>query len=252
MTYITPDDRVHTWTNFLKNYKPPTVAEVSMASEATRWQIPVLSIILLVILALAFHRFRVRLRHRHPVRLYVAIMTLLSVSAVMAYPYAQVTVSRPAVFIANMSNDEALDTLQSLLKNVYRAFDFREEEDVYDKLALSVSGDLLADIYLQNRKSFAVKKAGGAQAKVKDVEILEVDAKRLEDKRLAYAIKAKWTASGKVGHWGHIHLRKNYYDAVVTIEGIKGRWKITGLELLEEKRIDPNNPVPGSASPSAK
>ena len=43
--------------------------------------------------------------------------------------------------------------LNSLLKKVYRSIDFREEEDVYDRLEVSVSGDLLADIYLQNRKA---------------------------------------------------------------------------------------------------
>ena len=43
---------------------------------------------------------------------------------------------------------------------------------------------------------------------------------------------------GSVGHWGHIHIRKNEYEANVTVEPVQGAWKITGLELLEEKRID--------------
>lgn len=34
-------------------------------------------------------------------------------------------------------------------------------------------------------------------------------------------------------------LRKNQYDAIITVEPVDGAWKITGLELLEEKRIDP-------------
>jgi hypothetical protein len=42
-----------------------------------------------------------------------------------------------------------------------------------------------------------------------------------------------------VGHWGHIHTRQNRYEAVVTIEPVEGAWRITGLELLEEERIDP-------------
>ncbi len=37
---------------------------------------------------------------------------------------------------------------------------------ITDVSALSVSGDLLASIYLQNRKSFAVQKAGGAPASI--------------------------------------------------------------------------------------
>ena len=44
---------------------------------------------------------------------------------------------------------------------------------------------------------------------------------------------------GTVGHWGHVHTRKNLYDAIVTVEAVEGNWKITNLELLEEKRVDP-------------
>jgi hypothetical protein len=135
-----------------------------------------------------------------------------------------------------------------LLKNVYRAFDFREEEDVYDKLALSISGDLLTDIYLQNRKSFAIQKACGAQAKIKQVDILGASAERLHDGVLGYSIKGRWTALGSVGHWGHIHMRRNFYDAIIRIEAVDGSWKITDLELLEEKRIDPNDQLPGSGT----
>ena len=51
-----------------------------------------------------------------------------------------------------------------------------------------------------------------------------------------------------MGHWGHIHMRRNLYDAIVRIEAVNGSWKITDLELLEEKRIDPNAQLPGSGS----
>ena len=129
--------------------------------------------------------------------------------------------------------------MHSLLKNVYRSFDFRDESDVYDKLALSVQGNLLEEIYLQNRKSFAVQKAGGAQARVKEIEVIEAVAEPLDEEGKGFGLKAKWTAQGSVGHWGHVHVRRNRYRAIVTIGAIDGSWKITGLELLEEERIDP-------------
>jgi len=44
---------------------------------------------------------------------------------------------------------------------------------------------------------------------------------------------------GSVGHWGHIHTRKNQYHAIIIVEPVDGAWKIVGLELLDEKRIDP-------------
>ena len=56
--------------------------------------------------------------------------------------------------------------------------DFREEEDVYDKLAISVSGDLLTDIYLQSRKSLQIEQAGGAATtgtqRVMDIETQQI------------------------------------------------------------------------------
>ncbi|MEJ2160069.1 MAG: hypothetical protein P8X53_06250 [Chromatiales bacterium] len=68
------------------------------------------------------------------------------------------------------------------------------------------------------------------------------------DRSLAYAIKGNWTAQGTVGHWGHVHTRRNRYDAVVTVEAIDGAWKITGLDVLEEQRLDPDTGSTGTAS----
>jgi hypothetical protein len=84
-----------------------------------------------------------------------------------------------------------------------------------------------------------VTQAGGARARVKEVEILDVDVNNLDNSPLGLLFHAKWTAMGSVGHWGHIHIRKNHYDANISVEPVDGAWKITGLELLEEKRIDP-------------
>ena len=37
---------------------------------------------------------------------------------------------------------------------------------------------------------------------------------------------------------GHVHIRKNLYKAILKVEAKDKVWKITGLELLDEKRID--------------
>jgi len=129
--------------------------------------------------------------------------------------------------------------LESLLKNIYRSFDFREEDDVYDRLTTSVSGDLLSKVYLQNRKSLVVTQAGGARARVSEINILDVQVSPSGGSPMGLAFHATWTAQGTVGHWGHIHTRKNQYEANILVEPVDGVWKITGLELLDEKRIDP-------------
>ncbi len=40
-----------------------------------------------------------------------------------------------------------------------------------------------------------------------------------------------------VGHWGHIHERRNAYQADLTIEPVDGAWKLTDVEILDEVRV---------------
>ena len=238
-SYVTPEDNVLKWTNFLKNYKIPTVAELAVDETLTKLKIPMGSVFcLLALLPLAF-QFRKKRGSAKSVGLYIGLVALLIAGSIVLFPYMKVAVARPSLIVPKMTDKAAEEILQSLLKNVYRSFDLRKEEDVYDRLATSVSGDLLAEIYLQNRKSLVVTQAGGAQAKVRKIEILKVAVDHLDDRPLALLFRSKWTAMGNVGHWGHIHTRQNQYEANITVEPVAGVWKITGLELLEEKRIDP-------------
>ena len=183
-----------------------------------------------------------RRRTKGSTRGLIAVGILLLLGGVALYPTARISVGKPASLATELTEADAQAILHSLLKNVYRAFDFREEEDVYDKLAISLTGDQLVDIYLQNRRSFAVKQAGGAQAKVQEVEVLAARPKRLEGGSLVYELESRWTAAGTVSHWGHVHVRKNLYEARVTLEPVDGAWKITGLELRNEQRVDPSAP----------
>jgi len=239
-TFLTPDDNVHTWTNFLKNYELPTVQEVAIAGSLGQLRIPLASLLCLALLVPVGWQVSKRARNGGSLRVPIVAVTALLVIGILSFPYASVSIARPAAIAGALDDQQATALLGLLLKNVYRAFDFREEGDVYDKLAISVTGDLLADVYLENRRSFAVQAAGGAQAKVKEVEIRNASAKHLDDSPLGYALRGQWTAMGTVGHWGHVHTRQNLYDAIVTIEAVDGTWKITELEVIEENRIDPS------------
>jgi len=246
-SYVTPDDNVLTWTNFLKKYIVPTVAKIEVDESLTTMKIPLASVLCLLALLPLGLQIKKRKKNIRTVGLYSGLAVVLIAGSILLYPFLKVAVAKPAVLAPKMTDDKAVTVLNSLLKNIYRSFDFREEEDVYDRLATSVSGDLLSEIYLQNRKSMVVTQAGGARARVKEVKILDVDVASVDDRPLGLLFHARWTAMGTVGHWGHIHMRKNQYDANITVEPVDGAWKITGLELLEEKRIDPYaNPKSGN------
>ncbi len=72
-------------------------------------------------------------------------------------------------------------------------------------------------------------------AKVKEVEILDGDYSGVAGG--GFVSHLTWMVKGSVGHWGHIHQRVNQYEARITVQVVDGRWKITGLELLEEVRV---------------
>ena len=119
---------------------------------------------------------------------------------------------------------------------MYRAFDVRDENRVYDRLAMSVMGDQLTQIYLENRQSLEFENRGGARANVDEVDILSVNRveKSTDDE---FITDAAWTVSGSVSHFGHTHYRRNQYHALVTFVMDGGSWKIKDIELLEEKRL---------------
>lgn len=126
--------------------------------------------------------------------------------------------------------------LDGLLTNVYRAFDVRDENRVYDRLAMTVTGDQLTQIYLENRKSLEFEDRGGARANVDDLEILSVKGVERGEKG-AFIADTVWTVSGSVSHFGHTHYRRNKNRARVTFVADGKVWKIKDIELIEEERL---------------
>ncbi len=136
---------------------------------------------------------------------------------------------------ARLSDERMNEVVAGLLHNVYRAFDFREEEQIYDVLAKSASGDLLGKLYLETRRGLELANQGGARAKVKEIEMIELDAAAAAGG--GFVATARWNVAGSVGHWGHVHQRQNQYRAELAIAPVEGSWKLVGLEVLEEERL---------------
>jgi hypothetical protein len=129
-SYVTPEDNTLVWKNYLKSYKIPTVAHVMVQDSLIKLNVPVASVACLVLLALILLRIRKWTKNGQPIRTYAALAALLAVGVVTLYPFARVAIGRPAIIAPTMTDQEAVRILDSLLKNVYRAFDFRGEEAV--------------------------------------------------------------------------------------------------------------------------
>ena len=234
---LEPGDNVLKWTNYLNNYSIPTVENIAVASKHKGFPVPLLSVACFFLLIPVGILIVSRTRKGQSVKIHFLITALLSAGVILLYPFGHVPLGGDAR-ASQFHEEDGKTILHSLLKNIYRSFDFREEEDVYDKLAISVSGNLLSRVYLDHRKSMVVQQAGGAQAKVTDVAVESVTITPSRQTDGALDLRAMWAAQGSVGHWGHMHARQNRYDAIVTIKPVEGAWKIVDLDLLEEKRVE--------------
>jgi len=224
---VTPEHPVLEWQNFLQNpilptlivtESPPGVLARTMVW--ARWVLPVA-----LLLSLAWLVLGVRSRASgNAMRIAVTCGAL--VVAAGAFWLAR---------DARLTDERAGELVGSLLHNVYRAFDFRDEEKIYDVLESSIEGDLLTQVYLETRRGLELRDQGGARAKVKQIELVELDTSPGENG--GFVANATWNVAGSVGHWGHIHGRTNQYRANLVIEPVAGTWKLVNLSLIEETRL---------------
>jgi hypothetical protein len=152
--------------------------------------------------------------------------------------YALPGISAAGIFASRsgLSEDEGERVLHGLLLNTYRSFSNEKEEAAYDQLARSVVGELLAEVYLQNRDSMTMDEAEGARTVIDRLDVKEIESmEEVGDGRIA--VTAKWDVFGSVRHWGHEHYRCNTYRAQLILVPDGDYWKLAGVQILDEERV---------------
>ena len=146
---------------------------------------------------------------------------------------------------------EAQEIFKPLHSNVYRAFDFVEEEDIYLALSRSVEGDFLDDLYRTIFRSLVMQEEGGAVARISDVRPIEIEVGEVgvvdggeSGERPAFNVRCRWQVEGVVSHWGHAHTRVNEYLADWSVALTPAGWRLTGSEILEQDRIEDSSTDP--------
>jgi hypothetical protein len=139
------------------------------------------------------------------------------------------------VLARNPDQKTRIQIAATLLKNIYRAFDYRDEKAIYDALARSVQGDLLSDTYLKIHAGLLMQEQGGAVSHVENVEVL--DTTIADAQPASYHAQLKWRVTGTVEHWGHIHTRVNAYEALLRISRGDDAWKITSMDVGKQERV---------------
>jgi hypothetical protein len=217
------------WTNALMEDPIPSVDAIPV--EPAEMPIPWLALPLVVLAGWLLVR---AVRGRETLLSAAAVRIVLAI-AILVSPLVQTAVALPGSAGRTPSERQARRILAGLLPNIYRALEFRDEAVIYDRLAISVEGDALTDVYLEQRRALEVEERGGAQARVEAVEVLE--ATEVAPGETGFAVRGVWTVGGMVTHFGHRHFRQNRYDALIEIVPVDGAWKIAGIEVLEQDRL---------------
>ena len=166
---------------------------------------------------------------------FVALVAIPAVTEIND-PYFQ-----PETF--QMDPEEGRDVFARLHKNLFRAFDYRTEGEVYDALAQSVEGEELRRLYLQINESLKVKEQGGAVARIDEVELMdgslvpvEQNPEQVDTNPFQFGYQSEWKLDGTIEHWGHIHRRETKFVGKFNIELVNDKWKITKMQVVDQKQ----------------
>jgi len=145
-----------------------------------------------------------------------------------------------------LTKAEASDVFRALHGNLYRAFDYTDESEIYDALARSVAGPELEELYKQVYQSLVQAENDGMVGVVTGIEPLSLDILEMregvgEAAGAFFTARHTWRVAGTVYHWGHSHTREHEYEGEYEIAAVPGEgWRIVDHRILRQTRLDPN------------
>lgn len=179
----------------------------------------------------------------------LAVMIACGVGSLLLGGVAVVDVAAPGASAFRLpTNPQAQQIFVPLHANIYRAFDYVRESDIYDALERSVEGELLDELYRTIHRSLVLEEEQGALSRVIAVRPvhLEVESATVRESgdsevaQIGFEALFRWQVDGRVTHWGHVHERTNEYLARFDVVGARDGWRIAAVELLEQERVDQN------------
>lgn len=216
----------------LTEYRGWVEREVLTEAAFGNLRLPVLALALLVLAGVLWWRSK-----SDPERRTAPSFRAAFVAAFLLLPYGVVTVSNPFFASSAPRGEGARLVMSKILSDTYHAFNLEDEDELYDALAESVTGDLIGDLYLDNRRRMTAGTREGTKVTIRDVNVLEIsepgDPVGGAD---GYSYDCRWAVVARVQHLQHVHHRRNIYNGVLTLRADDDRWKVAGVELLSEDR----------------
>ncbi len=143
---------------------------------------------------------------------------------------------------------ELLGVFAPLHANIYRAFDYTNESEIYDALAQSIDGPLLDQVYGDTYRSLVMQEEGGALCRVKAVEVLSSEVLGDRPAQEPQAVRCRWRVEGVVYHWGHSHERTSEFTAEYGVALREAGWRLVSVNPLSQKHLMPADQAASQAA----
>lgn len=212
--------------------------DVATAASLGLLRVPLAALVLLGLAAMLWPRRRrvldeLGVARRRPVWHWAALS-----AALLAIPYGTLAVRNPFYEPQAPRGDDARRVASMVLFDTYHAFNLSDEEEVFDRLADSVTGELVEDLYLDSRRRLNAGTRQGTEVTVREVSVVDIgDPVEREAGSGDFAYDCRWVVTSRVRHLQHIHHRQNIYGGVLTLTVDGDRWKISRVELASEDRV---------------
>jgi hypothetical protein len=219
------------WQNFLRTYVEPTVTPVAID---VRSRIPIPATSLALALG-AIVAVVLGVRARRKVRLAFAAASLLSIAgATLLLRTNTIEVQVPLTG----PPDEAVsaEIIKAALDNVHTAYLEKREPQLTRALSVVVAEEGATDVRTELDRALAIRVAGGSTARVKAIENLTVKDIATVDGGPGFRSLVEWTAQASAGHWGHQHVRRIRFRALMELAEVEGVWKIAGMTVIDSRR----------------
>ena len=220
----------------LAEYRSWFEREVATEAALGLARLPLLSFGLLVTALVLWVRWRRMDRGTGPRT--QGVYRLAFVAAFLLLPYGTLAVPNP-FFAAYAPRGEGARLIMSkVLADTYQALNIEDEEELYDVLAESVTGDLVGDLYLDNRRRLTAGTRQGTEVAIRGVSVLDIgDPTEVAAAEGGYSYDCRWAVVARVQHLQHVHHRQQIYSGVLTLRAEDDRWKVAGVELFSEDRV---------------
>ncbi|NNE94011.1 MAG: hypothetical protein HKN23_20360 [Verrucomicrobiales bacterium] len=231
---LTPDSNTLRWENLAGQVKAPTLDEIPVPNSRKPLNLPPATIV--VVIGIGFVIAIGRAKKSAPRWLGFGLIACIA-GAILLRGARPIPLPNPFSKAEVPTAETAGNVVYALLKNIYTAFEYRVETDIYDTLERSVTGDLLEQIYLEIQASLQLENQGGARVRVYNIDLKQCDPTGSTEVS-GFVANCNWITAGTVTHWGHTHERTNRYEAVLTVDPAGDAWKLSDLKLVNEERID--------------